>query len=109
MYAFPAGFLEPFSIVGALVVMLVPASLMVSRVRFRSFNLLIPGRQRSYMTPLVIASVIGAIVAAAQIVLVVLSYSYLLSGLIGHVINRGRTAPNRGSLSEELEEKRSAS
>ena len=109
VYALPAGFLEPFSIVGALVVMLLPAVLMISPVRFRSFNLLIPGRQRSYMTPLVIAGVIGAIAAAPQIALVVLAYSYLLSGLVGYVITRGRAAPNRGVISEEPEEKRTAS
>lgn len=109
VFALPAGFLEPFNIVGALIVMLLPAVLMVSRVRFRSFNLLIPGRQRSYMTPLVIAGVIGAIAAAPQIALIVLSYSYLLSGLVGYVTARGRTAPNSGAISEESEEKRSAS
>ena len=109
VFALPFGFLEPFNTVGALVVMLLPAALMVSRVRFRSFNLLIPGRRRSYMTPLVIAGVIGAIAASPQIVLIVLSYSYLISGLIGYVISRGRAAPGRTGLSEESEAKRSAS
>ena len=109
VYALPAGFVEPFNIVGALIVMVVPAALMVSRVRFRSFNFLIPGRQRSYMTPLIIAGVIGAIAAAPQIGLVALAYSYLISGLVGHVINRGRTVRNHPPLNEEAEVKRSVS
>ena len=109
VFALPGGFGEPFNIVGALVVMLLPAILMVSRIRFRSFNLLIPGRQRSYMTPLVIAGVIGAIAAEPQVVLVVLAYSYLFTGLAGHVFNRGRPVPSRSDGMEESESKRSAS
>ena len=109
VFALPNGFGEPFNVVGALVVMLLPAILMVSRIRFRSFNLLIPGRQRSYMTPLVIAGVIGAIAAEPQIVLVVLAYSYLLTGLVGHVLNRGRKVSSRSDGREESEPKRSAS
>ena len=53
--------------------------------------------------------VIGAIAAAPQIVLVALAYSYLISGLVGHVINRGRTVRNHPPLNEESEVKRSVS
>lgn len=75
---------------GAVLVVLVPAVLMVSRVRFRSFNALIPGRSRSYSTPLFIAVVIAAIAAQPEIVLVVMAYSYLMSGLIGWVLGRSK-------------------
>ena len=75
---------------GAVLVVLVPAVLMVSRVRFRSFNALIPGRSRSYSTPLFIAVVIAAIAAQPEIVLVVMAYSYLMSGLIGSVLGRSK-------------------
>ncbi len=72
----------------ALVVVLVPAALMVSRVRFRSFGALIPGGRRSYLTPLVIAAVISAIAAQPQAVLLLMAYSYLISGPIGFVVGR---------------------
>ena len=103
VFAMPGGFGEPFTSVGALAVMLFPAMLMVSRIRFKSFNLLIPGRQRSYMTPLVIAGVIAAIAAEPQVVLVVLAYSYLMTGLVGYVASRGRTAPVPSEEEEAVE------
>jgi len=109
VFALPAGFAEPFPIAGALIVMLLPAGLMVSRVRFRSFNFLIPGRQRSYMMPLVIATVIGAVAAEPQIVLVVLAYAYLLSGIFGYIVSRGRTPRNSTDLADGQEVNRSAS
>jgi CDP-diacylglycerol--serine O-phosphatidyltransferase len=109
VFALPGGFGEPFTIVGALAVMLFPAILMISRIRFKSFDLLIPGRQRSYMTPLVIAAVIAAIVAEPQIVLVVLAYSYLLTGLVGYVVSRGRTVPVPSDTEVAVEAKSSVS
>ena len=109
VFAMPGGFGEPFTSVGALAVMLFPAMLMVSRIRFKSFDLLIPGRQRSYMTPLVIAGVIAAIAAEPQVVLVVLAYSYLLTGLVGYVVSRGRTAPVPSDTEEAVEAKSSVS
>ena len=109
VFAAPGGFGEPFNLFVALAVIVVPAVLMVSRVRFRSFDLLIPGRQRSYMTPLVIAVVIAAIAAEPQIVLVVLAYSYLTTGLLAYALSRGRTSSVRSDVREETESKRSVS
>jgi len=91
VFALPELILEPSGTLGAFFVVLVPAILMVSRIRFRSFNALIPGRSRSYSTPLFIAVVIAAISAQPQVVLLVMAYSYLLSGLVGFVVN-GRTS-----------------
>ena len=79
---------ETGTAIGAVLIVLVPALLMVSRIRFRSFNALIPGRSRSYSTPLFIAVVIAAIAAQPQIVLVVMAYSYLASGLIGSLLSK---------------------
>ena len=74
------GFAEPGAALAGLPIVLVPAALMVSRLRFRSFGALIPGRRRSYLTPLAIAAVIAAIAAQPQAVLVVMAYTYLASG-----------------------------
>ncbi len=90
VFAWPAGFAEPGAALAALPVVLAPAALMVSRMRFRSFGALIPGRRRSYLTPLVIAAVIAAIAAQPEAVLLVMAYAYLSSGIVGAAMNRGR-------------------
>jgi CDP-diacylglycerol--serine O-phosphatidyltransferase len=62
---------------------LVPAFLMVSTVRYRSFKSLDMGARRSYRGLLIMAMVIAAIATHPQITLVVVAYGYLASGLIG--------------------------
>lgn len=89
VFALPGGLTEPGTVFAALAIVFLPALLMVSRLRFRSFSALIPGRRRSYSTPLVIATVIAAIVAQPQIVLLTMAYSYLAFGLIGAAWGRG--------------------
>ena len=102
VFAYPEGFADPASAVVALPVVLLPAALMVSRLRFRSVSALIPGRRRSYLTPLAIAAGIAAIAAQPQIVLVTMAYSYLASGLIGALLNRGQRRPrHRGDAAAE--------
>ena len=95
VFAYPLGFAEPGAALAALPIVLAPAALMVSRLRFRSFGALIPGRRRSYLTPLVIAAVIAAIAAQPEAVLVVMAYTYVASGLIGAAMNRGQRRPAR--------------
>ena len=90
VFAYPLGFAEPGAALAALPIVLAPAGLMVSRLRFRSFGALIPGRRRSYLTPLVIAAVIAAIAAQPEAVLLVMAYAYLASGIVGAAMNRGR-------------------
>lgn len=90
VFAWPAGFAEPGAALAALPIVLAPAALMVSRLRFRSFGALIPGRRRSYLTPLAIAAVIAAIAAQPQVVLLAMAYAYLSSGIVGAAMNRGR-------------------
>ena len=90
VFAYPAGLEGTREAVLAIVVVLVPAALMVSRIRFRSFNALTPGRRHSYLTLLVMAGVIAAIAAQPQLVLVAMAYVYLLSGLSGLLVARIR-------------------
>ena len=68
----------------------VPAALMVSPIRFRSINTVIPEGRQSWLSLLVIAAVIAAIAVHPQIVLVVMSYAYLMSGLAGVGLTRLR-------------------
>ena len=95
VFAWPQGFADPGAALVALPIVLVPAALMVSRLRFRSFSAMIPGRRRSYLTPLAIAAVIAAIAAQPEAVLVIMAYAYLASGAIGAAMNRGQRRPSR--------------
>jgi len=79
----------------ALPMVLVPAFLMVSTVRYRSFKSIDMGTRRSYRGLLLMALVIAAIATHPQITLVVVAYGYLASGLIGWTWGRlGRRAPD---------------
>jgi CDP-diacylglycerol--serine O-phosphatidyltransferase len=78
----------------ALPMVLVPAFLMVSTVRYRSFKAIDMSTRRSYRGLLLMALVIAAIATHPQITLVVVAYGYLASGLIGWTWGRlGRRAP----------------
>jgi CDP-diacylglycerol--serine O-phosphatidyltransferase len=78
-------------------VVVVPALLMVSTVRFRSFKDLNLGWRRSHMPLLLIVLVIIAVAAEPRIMLAVCAYAYLLSAFAGmgvsRVRRRNRTPP----------------
>ena len=78
--SFVAGW--PYNLL-ALPMVLVPAFLMVSTVRYRSFKSIDLGTRRSYRGLLLMAMVIAAIATHPQITLVVVAYGYLASGLVG--------------------------
>jgi phosphatidylserine synthase len=61
----------------------VPAFLMVSTIRYRSFKTFDLGTRRSYRNLILIATVMAAIATHPQVTLAVMAYLYLLSGLIG--------------------------
>lgn len=90
VFAFPAGLTGTREAVLALLVVLIPAALMVSRLRFRSINTVIPEGRRSSLSLLVIAVIIAAIAVNPQVVLMVMAYTYVLSGLAGAALTRLR-------------------
>jgi CDP-diacylglycerol--serine O-phosphatidyltransferase len=97
--SFVAGW--PYNLL-ALPMVLVPAFLMVSTVRYRSFKSIDMGTRRSYRGLLLMAVVIAAIATHPQITLVVVAYGYLASGLIGWSWGRlarraSPIAPNLGA------------
>jgi len=67
----------------ALPMVLGPAFLMVSTVRYRSFKSFDLGTRRSYRGLLLMALAFAAIATHPQITLLVVAYGYLASGLIG--------------------------
>ena len=109
VFAYPSGLSDVGEAVLVLVVAIVPAALMVSRVRYRSFNALTPGRRHSYLTLIVIAGVIAAITILPQVVLVIMAYAYLLSGPTGLVVSKLRRRHTRVAADATPSQKRSVS
>ena len=101
VFLYPEGLQEVAGALVALPLVVVPAGLMVSRIRFRSVGALLPGHRRSSLTPLVIAAVIAAVVVQPGLVLVAAAYTYMLSGVIGLLMGRfGRSRRRSGSAGE---------
>jgi CDP-diacylglycerol--serine O-phosphatidyltransferase len=75
----------------ALAVVLVPAVLMVSTIRFRSFKTFNFGWRRSPKALLAVALVFAFIATTPSIMLVILAYGYLASAFIGMAVTRFRT------------------
>ena len=73
-----------------LALVLVPALMMITMMRFYSFKTINLGFQRSVGPLIVVAVIIAAIAANPQVTLVLMSYSYLLSGPVGAVVTRMR-------------------
>jgi CDP-diacylglycerol--serine O-phosphatidyltransferase len=90
VYLYPYGLHDYVSALPALALMLVPAMLMVSTVRFRSFKAIDLQARRPY--PILLAVAIGffAIAGHPRVALVVLAYSYLASAFIGLAWSRLR-------------------
>ena len=83
VFAYPNGLTNPRWSLPALALVVVPALLMVSTIRFRSFKTFDLQSRRPFRILLFFALLITAIVTHPQIVLVVLAYGYLVSPLIG--------------------------
>ena len=93
----PAGFTDYRAALPALAIVLVPAVLMVSTIRFRSFKTIDLRSRRPYTVLLLIAAGIVLIVTHVQIALVVMAYTYLASAFIGMAITRVKQRGGRGS------------
>jgi CDP-diacylglycerol---serine O-phosphatidyltransferase len=93
VYAYPYGLHEARDALPALAMVLIPAFLMVSTIRFRSFKTVDLQTRRSYTTLIVLAAALAAIVAHPRAMLVILAYGYLLSAFVGLAITRIRRRP----------------
>jgi len=81
---------SPWQALAAVFVMLVPAALMVSTIRFRSFKTINFGWGPSFMPLWCFSVLVAAIYRAPQITLMVLAYGYLASAFIGMAWSRLR-------------------
>ena len=90
VFAFPHGFSGRPQLLAAMAVVVVPALLMVTTIRFRSFKTLNLGRQKSYLPFFFFATFIVFIATEPQWTLLTLSYTYLASAFIGQLVTRVR-------------------
>ena len=88
VYAYPWGFQDYRSALPVLAMVLVPAILMVSTIRFRSFKTFDLNSRRPYTVLLFIAAAIVLVTTHPRYVLVAMAYTYLASAFIGQAITR---------------------
>jgi CDP-diacylglycerol---serine O-phosphatidyltransferase len=90
VFAYPYGLADYRAALPALAMVLVPAALMVSTIRFRSFKTIDLQSRRSYTVVILLAAGIALIATHPRVVLIVLAYSYLASAFVGLAISRLR-------------------
>ena len=88
VFLYPAGLADPRAALPALAMVLVPALLMVSTVRFRSIKAIDMGWRRSYLGLFLAAVGIALVATQPRVALVVLAYLYVLSAFIGLAYTR---------------------
>ena len=88
VYAYPWGLFDYREALPALAMVLVPAALMVSRVRFRSFKTLDLRARQPYTVLIFIAAAMVAVATHPRFVLVAMAYTYLASAFIGMALTR---------------------
>jgi CDP-diacylglycerol---serine O-phosphatidyltransferase len=93
VFAYPYGFKSPVHSLAVLAMVIVPALLMVSTLRFRSFKTFDLGVRRSYAVLILVALALVLLTAQPDIFLVVLAYTYLVSGLVAWAWSRLRRRP----------------
>ncbi len=90
VYAFPAGIRFYGEAMPVLTIVLVPAFLMVSTIRFRAYKTFNLQARRSPAVLILLALALAAIVTHPREVLIVLAYTYLASAFIGMAVTRVR-------------------
>ena len=103
VFAYPYGLYDYREALPALAMVLVPAVLMVSTIRFRSFKTLDLQTRKPYSVLIFIAGGIVAVATHPRGVLVVTAYTYLISAFIGQAVSRlrhrgGRSIPDAASV-----------
>ncbi len=96
VYLYPYGLQDRQTALPALAMVLVPAFLMVSTVRFRSIKAIDVGWHRSYFALFVGAVALALIAAHPRLALVILSYSYIAGALGAWAFQRLRRRPADG-------------
>ena len=93
VYLYPYGLQDRETALPALAMVLIPALLMVSTIRFRSVKAIDVGWRRSYFALFLGAVALALIAAHPRIALVVLSYAYVVGALATWAFQRLRRRP----------------
>jgi CDP-diacylglycerol--serine O-phosphatidyltransferase len=90
VYAYPWGLYDYRAAMPAIAMVIVPAALMVSTIRFRSFKTLDAQTRRPYTVLIFVAAGIMLIATHPRLMLVAIAYSYLASAFVGLAVSRLR-------------------
>ncbi|HJR58088.1 MAG TPA: CDP-diacylglycerol--serine O-phosphatidyltransferase [Vicinamibacterales bacterium] len=93
VYLYPAGLQESRQALPALAMVLLPALLMVSTIRFRSVKAIDVGWRRSYLALFIGAVIIALIATQPRLALVVMAYAYVLFAVLFWIIGRFHKRP----------------
>jgi CDP-diacylglycerol---serine O-phosphatidyltransferase len=96
VYLFPSGPQDPSKSLAALPMVVIPALLMVSTIRFRSVKAIEVGWHRSYLALFILAIVLALIASYPRIALVALAYTYTVGALLMWIYTRLRRRPADG-------------
>ena len=96
VFAYPWGLDDYRAALPALAMVIVPAVLMVSTIRFRSFKTLDSQGRKPYTVLIFVAAGIMLIATHPRFTLVAMAYSYLASAFIGMAITRFKHRGGRG-------------
>jgi CDP-diacylglycerol--serine O-phosphatidyltransferase len=105
VYAYPWGLYDYREALAALAMVLVPAVLMVSTIRFRSFKNLDLQSRHPYRVLIFFAVAIMLIAWLHRYVLVVMAYTYLVSGFVGIAVTRFKHRGSRAAAPEPAEDR----
>ena len=97
VFLFPEGPQDRQTALAALVMVVVPALLMVSTIRFRSVKAIEVGWHRSYFGLFLLAVALALIASHPRVALLALAYTYTVFALIMWVLTRLRRRPGDGS------------
>ena len=96
VFAYPWGLDDYRAALPALAMVIVPAILMVSTIRFRSFKTLDSQGRKPYTVLIFVAAGIMLIATHPRFTLVAMAYSYLASAFVGMAITRFRHRGGHG-------------
>ena len=96
VFAYPVGFQTHTYAVPVLAMVIVPALLMVSTIRFRSFKTFDLQSRRSYTVLVLVALGLALLAAEPHYLLVAMAYTYLASGFVGYAWTRLHRRPVTG-------------
>jgi CDP-diacylglycerol---serine O-phosphatidyltransferase len=90
VYYYPPGLPARPQALLAVVLVVLPALLMVSTIRFRSFKTIDLGERRRYQILIALAGLLALLVSFPQEVLLLMAYGYLASGFVGLALHKWR-------------------